>query len=407
MPDIAHEPEVTALPDVGWEQDARPETSLPDVPGIEDAGDAVAGAEDAVADTIPVVDTPVAPVPNEGWIGGPCDDVGDCSYEDALCLRDDFPGGLCSLPCDRLCPDSDDPRAAITFCVDLGGSAGRCVSRCDTDLYPDSGCREGYACIEAVRFGESWTTRLVCVPPGLLTPPDPPDCGPDDRPLVNDGLAEPPGVDGCPAGMAPLPDGSACIDVYEAFLVELTAGGERPWSPYAHPGDQRVAARSAPGAVPQGYVTGVQAAAACAEAGKRLCTPAEWEFACRGPREWEYPYGRIREPGRCNDARSQHPVIEYFGTAADWIWSELGHPCINQLPDSLAPAGAHAGCVTPEGIFDLMGNLHEWVDDANGTFRGGYYVDTVINGEGCHYATTAHNVHHWDYSTGFRCCAGR
>ena len=40
-----------------------------------------------------------------------------------------------------------------------------------------------------------------------------------------------------------------------------------------------------------------------------------------------------------------------------------------------------------------------------GTFRGGFYVDTMINGPGCLYATTAHNVYHWDYSTGFRCCA--
>jgi hypothetical protein len=29
----------------------------------------------------------------------------------------------------------------------------------------------------------------------------------------------------------------------------------------------------------------------------------------------------------------------------------------------------------------------------------------MINGEGCLYRTTAHGVSHWDYSTGFRCCA--
>jgi hypothetical protein len=52
-----------------------------------------------------------------------------------------------------------------------------------------------------------------------------------------------------------------------------------------------------------------------------------------------------------------------------------------------------------------MGNLHEWTADPNGTFRGGFYADTAINGEGCLYATTAHNRSHWDYSTGFRCCA--
>ena len=53
----------------------------------------------------------------------------------------------------------------------------------------------------------------------------------------------------------------------------------------------------------------------------------------------------------------------------------------------------------------MMGNLHEWVADASGTFRGGFYADTSRNGPGCLYRTTAHNRQHWDYSTGFRCCA--
>lgn len=136
-----------------------------------------------------------------------------------------------------------------------------------------------------------------------------------------------------------------------------------------------------------------------------LCTDAEWLRACQGPAGTTYPYGDTREPGVCNDAREQHPAVEYFGTSEDWIWSMLGHPCINQLPDSVAPTGGHAGCVTAEGAFDMMGNLHEWTSAASGTFRGGFYVDTAINGQGCLYRTTAHSRGHWDYSTGFRCCA--
>jgi hypothetical protein len=225
-------------------------------------------------------------------------------------------------------------------------------------------------------------------------------------PQPNTGMAEPPGIGGCPAGMNPIYDRGVCIDRYEAFLVEVLGDGSlAPWSPYFNPGTHRVRAVSAPGAVPQGYIDELQAAAACAEAGKRLCTQAEWEYACRGPDNTTYPYGEPRQDGACNDARAVHPAVEYFGTSADWIWSELGHPCLNQLPDSLDPAGANPGCVTPGGVFDLMGNLHEWIDDPEGTFKGGYYVDTRLNGEGCLYTTTAHNIYHWDYSTGFRCCA--
>ena len=54
-------------------------------------------------------------------------------------------------------------------------------------------------------------------------------------------------------------------------------------------------------------------------------------------------------------------------------------------------------------VFDMMGNLHEWTSDPTGTFRGGFYVDTVNNNPGCLYRTTAHTTPHWDYSTGFRC----
>ena len=149
----------------------------------------------------------------------------------------------------------------------------------------------------------------------------------------------------------------------------------------------------------------VQAAAACSLAGKRLCSDDEWLRACRGAGASIYPFGDVAMPGTCNDARTCHPAIQYFESSADWIWSELGHPCLNQLPAGLAATGAHQGCVSEDGAFDMMGNLHEWTADPGGTFRGGFYVDTAINGPGCTYRTTAHTVTYWDYSTGFRCCA--
>jgi hypothetical protein len=53
----------------------------------------------------------------------------------------------------------------------------------------------------------------------------------------------------------------------------------------------------------------------------------------------------------------------------------------------------------------MVGNLHEWVSDKGGTFRGGYFMDTYQHGEGCEYRTTAHSRKYHDYSTGFRCCS--
>ncbi|MCA9520297.1 MAG: SUMF1/EgtB/PvdO family nonheme iron enzyme [Myxococcales bacterium] len=231
-------------------------------------------------------------------------------------------------------------------------------------------------------------------------------CGVNDTPAPNGVPTEPAGVDGCPSGMVPV-DATFCIDRYEAMLVLDNGGQLEPYSPYKNPGQETVVALSVPGTIPQGYIAQWQAKAACERAGKRLCSDTEWLKACRGSQGWTYPYGPTRQDKLCNDSRTCHPVVQYFETGADWIWSELANPCINQLPDGLAKTGAYSGCVSPYQVYDMMGNLHEWTSNPTGVFRGGFYVDTKKNGEGCLYATTAHNIYHWDYSTGFRCCATR
>ncbi|MBK8938361.1 MAG: SUMF1/EgtB/PvdO family nonheme iron enzyme [Polyangiaceae bacterium] len=225
-------------------------------------------------------------------------------------------------------------------------------------------------------------------------------CDPEATPLPNAGLVEEPGEGGCLPGMVRVED--FCVDRFEAFLV--TFPEMEPVSPFFNPGDAQVMAVSAEGAIPQGYINALQANDACVNAGKRLCTDDEWLRACQGPAGNIYPYGDTLALGTCNDHRDQHPAVEYFMSSDPFIWSELGHPCLNQLESSLGATGAFPGCESAEGALDLMGNLHEWTDNPAGTFRGGFYVDTSLNGPGCLYATTAHDVAHWDYSTGFRCC---
>ena len=227
------------------------------------------------------------------------------------------------------------------------------------------------------------------------------ECNPDYAPNPNVGLVEEPGNGGCPDGM--LAVDAFCIDQYEAALVQVDTG--QPWSPFFKPDGVRVRAVSQPGAIPQGYIDQTEATAACAEAGKRLCTDAEWLRACRGPTGTTYPYGDTFIADACNDTRETHPLIEYFGTTEPWIWTEIDHPCLNQLPASLEPTGTRSTCETFEGSFDMVGNLLEWTSTPTGTLRGGFYVDSVMNGSGCLYVTTAHNVFHSDFATGFRCCS--
>ncbi|MBL8913232.1 MAG: SUMF1/EgtB/PvdO family nonheme iron enzyme [Archangium sp.] len=296
--------------------------------------------------------------------------------------------GLIDAGTDAGTPDAG-PTDAGSFCS-ANGLPGTCMQV--TDCY---GTRQPIA-----GFCPGPSNIQCCTPRYAVA------CDPNVVQQPNAGLNQLPSDGGCVLpGMVRI--GAAfCIDQYEGSLLEVLDGGvTQPWSPYINPGTRVLRAQSTPNAVPQGYITQLQAGAACSGAGKRLCTDAEWLRACRGPNSRTYPYGNTRMNGVCNDARSQHPAVELYGTNASWIYSHIDSPCLNQLQPGLDRNGTNSGCITEEGVFDMMGNLHEWTADPNGTFRGGFYVDTVINGNGCLYATTAHTVTHWDYSTGFRCCS--
>ena len=208
----------------------------------------------------------------------------------------------------------------------------------------------------------------------------------------------------CRQGMVAI-EGRYCIDRYEASLVEvLPSGDERPFSPFSTIGAARVRAVSEPNVYPQGYISAKQAGRACRASGKRLCKVSEWQQACRGPEDKRYGYGDRREPGRCND-NGRNPVVALFGFRYDA--TTMNQPKLNQLAGTLAKTGEHDGCSNGYGVYDMVGNLHEWVADPKGTFYGGYYQDvaSVGHGDGCAYSTKVHGARYHDYSTGFRCCA--
>ena len=289
-----------------------------------------------------------------------------------------------------------------------GATAAGCVIRDDRALVADLTAGSWWIAVDSFADGGgprpgAYTMAVTTPTSGACLVNPIPQCAAGDFADVDGVPVEPAGVGGCPAGMAAV--AGFCIDRWEAALVEDVGAGRRGWSPYRNPGAATVRAVSAPGLVPQGYVDQVRAGAACVRAGKRLCTDVEWLRACQGAATTTYPYGNTREPGRCNDARACHPAVQYFESSDASVFGMIGHPCLDQLPGGLGRTGARAGCASADGILDMMGNLHEWTADPAGTFRGGFFVDTAINGNGCRYATTAHDVNHWDYSTGFRCCA--
>jgi sulfatase modifying factor 1 len=255
----------------------------------------------------------------------------------------------------------------------------------------------------AARRGRVQELQLLPSPAGVL------DDGLDDadRPVAQNGL--------CPPDMASIDD-RYCIDRYEASLVEILPNGdERPWSPYEALDHHVVGGRlpvvravSAEGSVPQAYISEVQARTACQRSGKRLCKPREWKRACMGPTHTVYPYGNQNEPGRCND-HGRSPMLVVFGLGGGTrpsLWTpHMNDPKLDRLAGTVAKTGSHAGCTNGYGVYDMVGNVHEWVDDPKGTFLGGYYLDTHQLGDGCNYRTPGHDIYYHDYSTGFRCCA--
>jgi sulfatase modifying factor 1 len=207
-------------------------------------------------------------------------------------------------------------------------------------------------------------------------------------------------LEDCPRDMALV--GHTCVDKYEASLVErLEDGREVDYSPYETPKHHPVRAVSRPGVFPQAHISMVEAQRACKASGKRLCHAKEWKAACRGPARTRYPYGEKRMSNVCVDTHRTSPIGKlHNGEHTD---RTLNDPRLNQMEGTVEPTGHATACTNGYGVHDMVGNVHEWVDD--GTFRGGYYLDTEINGEGCEYITNAHARTYYDYSTGFRCCA--
>jgi formylglycine-generating enzyme len=202
--------------------------------------------------------------------------------------------------------------------------------------------------------------------------------------------------------------------VLDVWQIERASWGAEPARAFLLPelsrfqrdGRFSAVARSVPNVVPQAYLSRELARKLCESGGKRLCSHAEWQMACRGERGTLFPYGSEYVAGRCNVWRNTHPARVLHGN------SSLGHldPRLNLVVEFddgalLRPTGTSAACVSRFGddfIYDMVGNLDEWVDDESGTFAGGFYARP--SNKGCEAKVSSHSPTYYDYSTGARCC---
>jgi sulfatase modifying factor 1 len=171
-------------------------------------------------------------------------------------------------------------------------------------------------------------------------------------------------------------------------------------------GKYRPKAVSEKGLVPQGYLSYYSAKRLCETAGKRLCTADEWDKACRGEKRTQFPYGPEYRANQCNVGSQLHPAAVLHGL------SSSGHldPRLNLLMIAgdapvLRETGATPTCASRWGddaVFDMVGNLDEWVATETGVFRGGFYARR--SRIGCDAEVKNHSATYFDYSTGARCC---
>ena len=137
----------------------------------------------------------------------------------------------------------------------------------------------------------------------------------------------------------------------------------------------------------------------CEDAGKRLCVDHEWSLACEGNEILPYPYGYRRDATACN---IDHPQKSWFNAATSGMTMEIALKL-----DQRVPSGSMAGCVSPFGVYDMTGNVDEFVINSSGHpyvsgLMGGHWVKGARNR--CRPETTVHGPTTVYYEISYRCC---
>lgn len=224
-------------------------------------------------------------------------------------------------------------------------------------------------------------------------PPGPADSGPDlslstTEPVHSAALILPEphpwSSSLCPADMVWV-GGEYCPKVNGA-VESSCAGGERTiavcMDPFEYP--------SQAGVFPAVMIDYNAARAACAAEGKRLCSESEWTLACQ----------RQRAARDCNIGRTDLVVRT----------SELAKP--ERVSREIAAnegrrPNAETACVNDFRVFDLLGNVQEWVKSEHsqpfvGALKGGRYNQGSI---GCSRSIYVSDPWTRYPHTGVRCCA--
>lgn len=158
------------------------------------------------------------------------------------------------------------------------------------------------------------------------------------------------------------------------------------------------------GTKPTVVVSYNEASELCASEGKRLCTADEWTQACEGPDHSPYPYGFERDATACNHDKPYIIPDDFAYQNPETRAAEVTR--LNQSE----PSGSRPACASSYGVFDMTGNVDEWVHNEAGSVNGPEFQSALKGGywgpvrNRCRPMTTDHNQWHHGYQIGFRCC---
>ena len=159
----------------------------------------------------------------------------------------------------------------------------------------------------------------------------------------------------CPPEMVNL--GNFCIDKYEASpdtsrVIGTAVDGDSLDRGTGTATTDIYAAQSVVGANPYANITWFDASRACHAVGKRLCTNEEWQLAALGTPD-------DSENGANDPCNLNNGFIPNGATAATYPGGTGAHK-----------TGTATLCIsdpfsdrTDDGVYDMVGNLHEWVSD--------------------------------------------
>ncbi len=164
-------------------------------------------------------------------------------------------------------------------------------------------------------------------------------------------------------------------------------------------------ARSGKREIPGTRMSWFAARDACEAVGKRMCTEAEWITACQSAAAVDddgdgqtaddliegtaYPYGDLHTPTLCWEAKE---VPRHLPPEQRPAWRPV---YTGELP----------GCVTQDGVYDMTGNVEEWVGESpeKAVLLGGAF-DTPDDKARCYRRNDTFGAGYANLRTGFRCC---